>query len=216
MGQTAAVVGGTGSERSPGATWSGLVGALFLIAAAFITLWVSPQLMGNPDAARLVEELYADSGSRSLLGLTEFLGVLGGVAFLWFAGSVREALAVHSERHSTTAFAGLLAFALLTMASFMASSTVAGTFWLTDAFVLDPHVAMLFGHLGYVLLMGAVGAAAVTLIAAGRLADGRSRIIRYVLAGLCVVPGVMFVYLPLVAFLMWCATVGLRPTAPSS
>jgi len=205
MAASAAMSVGAESKSSRGIAWSGVAGAVLLIAAAFISFWFPPQISGS-DAAQEIESFYADSTQRSLFLTLEPLGILGGAFLLWFAGHLRARLGSKDDRYAAVAFGGVTAFSVLAIASFMAQSTIAGTVAFTDAFVLDPHVAMVFSHLAYVLLMGAAAAAGVTLFAAARAAEGRSRTARYVLASLCIV-GVAFVYLPVIAFLVWSATV---------
>jgi hypothetical protein len=141
----------------------------------------------------------------------EPLSLLGGFLFLWFLGQLTGRLREvegGSSRYPLPVLGGGVAFVVLAFASVTAHTTVAGSLAFFETFEPDPHTAMLFSHLGYVLLAGSMAGAAVLLASGGALIRRTSTLPRwlgtmaYVLLPISLV-SIFFVYLPLVLFLIW-------------
>jgi hypothetical protein len=200
----------TTRRRARLTAWSGIAGALFLGAAVYLVLSLSPAGTG-PDAAQTISDFYAEGGNRSGLVVAEPLSIVGGFLLLWFLSQLTGNVHVDqggSRRHSNPALAGGVTFIVLAFASVTAHTTVAGSAAFFSAFEADPHTAMLFSHLGYVLLAGSMVGAAVLLAATGRRLRGAAGGPRwlgttaYVLFPISLL-SFFFVYLPLMLFLIW-------------
>jgi hypothetical protein len=192
------------------AAWSGIAGAVVLGAANYLVLSLSPQGSG-PDAAQRISDFYLEGGNSGGLLVAEPLSIVGGFLLLWFVGYLTGILRekeVASGRYSSAALGGGVTFVVLAFASITAQTTVAGSTSFYSAFEVDPQAALLFSHLGYVLLVGAMVGAAVLLAATGvqlrRGAVGPRWLgtVAYVLAPISLL-SVFFVYLPLLLFLVW-------------
>lgn len=192
------------------AAWSGIAGALLLGAAAYLVLSSSPAGTGS-DAVRNISDFYSEGGNRSGLLVAEPLSIVGGFFLLWFLGHLAGRLRtaeVGAARYADSALAGGATFIVLAFASLTASTTVAGLMAFSSAFEADPHTAMLFSHLAYVLLAGAMVGAAVLLAAAGSQIRRTQMIPRwlgtaaYVLAPISIL-AFPFIYLAVALFLIW-------------
>lgn len=192
------------------AAWSGIGGALLLGTAAYLVLSLSP-LGADPDAAQRISDFYASGTDRSILLVAEPLSLVGGFFLLWFLGHLtgRPPTGERGSSHyPNSSLAGGVTFIVLTFASSTAATTVAGSVSFFEAFRVDPHTAMLFSHLSYVLLAGAMFGAAVLLAAEGRHIRQTSAAPRwlgtmaYVLVPLSLL-SFFFVYVPLMLFLIW-------------
>lgn len=192
------------------AAWSGIAGAVLLGAAAYLVISLSP-LGSGPDAAQRISDFYLEGGNSGGLLVAEPLSIVGGFFLLWFVGYLTGTLRGSEDgsgRYSTPALAGGVTFVVLAFASITAQTTVAGSTSFFSAFEVDPYTAMLFSHLGYILLVGAMAGAAVLLAATGvqlrRGAVGPRWLgtVAYVLAPVSLL-SFFFVYLPLLLFLVW-------------
>jgi hypothetical protein len=212
MMKTAANIG-TGPKTPRGrrlAGWSGIGGALLLGAAAYLVLSLPPA-GGGPDAAQTISNFYMEGTGRSFLVVAEPLSLTGGFLLLWFLGHLTGRLPVAeggSGRYPNSALAGGVMFIVLAFASVTVGATVAGSVAFSPAFEVDPHTAMLFSHLGYVLLTGAMVGAAALLASEGRHIRQTSSVPRwlgtmaYVLVPVSLL-SLFFAYLPLALFLIW-------------
>lgn len=207
---------GVNRSTATSSWWSraaAIAGPLLLGIAAVIVFWVAPNI-SESDAPAKIEDFYADSGNRNILLIAEPLALVGMFAFLWLVARIRAGIAHvdKNESRSGAAIGGGTAFAVLAAASLTVHTTVAGTSAFSSSFEVDPHTAMLFSHLGYVLLAGAmIGAAVMAFSTAGALrAMGRRGLVRttYVVGGLSLIAN-LFVYVPLILYLVWTPIVGL-------
>jgi hypothetical protein len=195
--------------------WSRTVvvaGPLFLGIAALLVFSVAPAISGS-DAPAEIAEFYSDDGDSNLLLIAEPLALLGIFAFLWLVGCIRTAIAYvdQNESRAVVVLVGGIAFAVLAGVSLTASTTVAGATSFSSSFEIDPHTAMLFSHFGYVVMAGAmIGAAAMVFATLRALrAMGRVGLVRatYVVGVLSLIAN-LFVYVPLVVYLVWAVIVG--------
>ena len=190
-----------------------IAGPLLLGIAALLVFSVAPTISGS-DAPAKIKDFYSDNGDSNILLIAEPLALVGFFAFLWLVGRMRTAIAHvgQDEARARVAFGGGIAFAVLAGASLTAHTTVAGTTAFSSSFEVDPNTAMLFSHFGYVSMAGAMmGAAVMAFATVGTLrAMGRPALARatYVIGGLSLIANV-FVYVPLVAYLIWAVIVGL-------
>lgn len=169
------------SIRGPGETvhsggrwsvWSGVGAAILLIVAAGLIFSNAPEISGS-DAGRRITDFYADEGKGSAIVPAEFLSLFGAFLFLWFIGGLRGVLqswVPDDSRYASRAYAGGVAFAVLTVAALTVHTTIAGALAFSDSLKVDANTAILLSHLGYVLQAGAMMGAAATLFATGRAA----------------------------------------------
>ena len=197
------------------AAWSGIAGALLLGAAAYLISSLSPSGSGR-GAVRRISDFYAEGGDSNTLVAAEPLSLIGGFLFLWFLSQLVARLRKSEgapSRSSIPVPVGGVTFIVLAFTAITAQTTVAGSLVFFDAFKPDPHTAMLFSHLGYVLLTGAMLGAAVLLAGAGALIRRTSTLPRwlgttaFVLLPISLI-SIFFVWLPLVLFLIWTVLVG--------
>jgi len=200
----------TASQGRRLAAWSGIAGAVVVGAAAYLVLSLSPEGSGA-DATQRISDFYLGDGNSGGLLVAEPLSIVGGFLLLWFFGNLTGTLRgskVDSGRYTSAALAGGVTFVVLAFASITAQTTVAGSTSFYPAFEVDPHAALMFSHLGYILLAGAMAAAAVLLAATGvqlrRGAVGPRWLgtVAYVLVPISLL-SMFFVYLPLLLFLIW-------------
>jgi hypothetical protein len=188
--------------------------AVLLAVVGLGIFLLSPEISGA-DASRTIRDFYADSGDPGRLAMFEPLGFLAVFSFVWFVARLHRSVADSpgGERYASAIATGGAVFAGLSAASFVVYTTVAGTTVFTDAFNVDANTAMLFSHLGYVLLAGAMVGASVMVLASTRavqaLTPERKMFIRtgYVVGVLSLL-SLMFVFLPLIAFAIWVGTAG--------
>ena len=189
-----------------------IAGPLFLGIAALLVFSVAPTSSGS-DAPAKISDFYSDNGEKNFLLMAEPLALVGMFAFVWLVGRIRAAITLvdGNESRAWTAFGGGIAFAVLAGTSLTAQTTVAGTSAFSSSFEVDPNTAMLFSHFGYVSLAAAmIGAAVMAFAIAGALRSvGRTALMRatYVVGALSLIANV-FVYAPLVIYLVWAAIVG--------
>lgn len=200
-----------------------VAGPLLFAIAALLVFSVAPTISGSGAPAR-IEDFYSDNGDSTILLIAEPLALVGMFAFLWLLGRIRTGIA-HVDKNDSRAglvFGGGIAFAVLAGASLIAHTTVAGATAFSSSFEVDPHTAMLFSHFGYVAMAGAmIGAAVMAFSTAGTLrAMGRQALVRatYVVGVLSLIAN-LFVYAPLIVYLIWVVIVGfvvLRTDQPQS
>ena len=190
-----------------------IAGPLFLGIAALLVFSVAPTISGS-DAPAKISDFYSENGEKNFLLIAEPLALVGMFAFVWLVGRIRAAITLvdGNESRAWTVFGGGIAFAVLAGTSLTAHTTVAGTSAFSSSFEVDPNTAMLFSHFGYVSLAAAmIGAAVMAFAIAGALRSvGRTALMRatYVVGALSLIANV-FVYAPLVIYLVWAAIVGL-------
>lgn len=195
--------------------WSGVGGAILLIVAAGLVVSTAPQISGS-DAAQKITAFYTDDGKRATLLSAEFLSLLGAFLFLWFIGGLRvllESWEGDDGKYASSAYAGGVVFAVLTVAALIVDTNMAGALSFSDSLSLDTNTAILLAHLGYVLHAGAMMGAAVTLFATGRAARRtktrkRLEIASYVLGTLSLL-SLLMVWIPMLLFLIWVVIVSL-------
>lgn len=195
-----------------------VAGPLLLGVAALLVFLVGPRISGS-DAPAEIDTFYSDGGSNLML-VAEPLALVGMFAFLWLVGRVSVSVATRDENGSraAVAFAGGIAFAILAGASLVVHTTVAGTAAFSNSFEAEPNTAMLFSHLGYVLMAAAmIGAATMAFATVGALqTTGNRGLVKatYVVGVLGLIAN-LFVYLPLVLFLIWAGVVAHKLAEPS-
>lgn len=188
--------------------WTGPV----LLSTAALLVFLVPPTINSPDAAENLAEFYA-GGPRNLLLAGEPLALLGTFAFLLLTTRLHALVVVVDRRAGTAVLLGGGVFCALTCASLLVSTNVAGTASFSGSFTPDPATAIVLSHLGYVLMAGAMTAAAVVALAVGR-SLWRTRQRRAGAAGMAV--GVLallslpVVYPALVVFLAWIAVTTAR------
>lgn len=210
------------SEVTEARTWKRKVaivsGPLLLGVAALMVFLTAPSI-SESDAPAKVAQFYADGDSNVTLA-AEPVALIGLFAFLWLVGRIRAAVASTSESSSRAAvvFGGGVTFAILAGASLIVSTTVAGTAAFSSSFEVEPHTAMLFSHLGYVLMAGAmIGAAAMAFATVDSLrTNGNGGLAKAtVVIGVLGLVANFFVYLPLIAFLVWAGVAASKLTRTS-
>ena len=195
-----------------------VAGPLLLGVAASLVFLVGPSISGS-DAPAEIDTFYSDGGSNLMLA-AEPLALVGMFAFLWLVGRVRVSVATRDENgsHAAVAFAGGIAFAILAGASLVVHTTVAGTAAFSNSFEAESNTAMLFSHLGYVLMAAAmIGAATMAFATVGALqTTGHRGLVKatYVVGVLGLIAN-LFVYPPLVLFLIWAGVVAHKLAEPS-
>lgn len=196
--------------------WLGPAGAGLLLVATAIIVVSLPNAAG-PDGVEKVRAFYAEGGNHRIVPLSEPLALIGAFLMMWFSGTLREYLrqAGGDDRRATVAFTGSLAFAILLPVALLVLATPAGQLAFSQGFRLDPYTAMLFHHVGYVLIAAAMmGAAAVAAATGTVIRDtgilGRGMFRASMVVSVLSLLAMPFVYVPLVLFVIWVIAIGVR------
>jgi hypothetical protein len=146
---------------------SGIVFVLVVLAVFFLI----PEAPEDADSAQLTT--FYDEKGWQLTILPFFLGAIGGISLIWFAGSLRNAL-VQAEprpgRLSAVAMAGGVASAILFLTSASIFIAAPASVEFGEGFTLNADTAELveaagFGTFLYFLVAGAVMIIAASLVA---------------------------------------------------
>lgn len=190
-------------------------------AIAYVVLTVVWALLiregpGLDDPAQTVTSYYDDDGNRGQVYFATALLGLGGIAFLWFLGSLRAGLRRAeggTGRLSAIAFAGGVVLASLTFVKNSIEPAIATAVGEAEGFTLDPNTAKLFDSFFGVLLLHESLAAAV-LVGAASVIGLRTGLLPswFAWTGVAVaianVAAVIFAGPPLVLFLAWLVVAG--------
>ena len=202
--------------------WAGVAGAALFVVGEYVVLGNVPDMRGDQAVTKLTD-LLNDPGKRNVVMIGEFAALAGGALILWFATRLYATLRVADEtpaRKSVASALGLGGFAILAMLSLILQTTMAGTAAFSPAFEPDPHTAMVFAHLGYVVMAGAMMCAAVALAAASGLIRSGTTVLpaRLGTAGRVVavlaVVSFVFVYGGLLLVSIWTAVAALNTRHP--
>jgi hypothetical protein len=195
----------------------GMAAAVLVGIGPILSLLAAVQL-NDPSAPERIEAFYADRSRWQLMLIAEPAALLGVFALLAFVGRLRAAL---GETVTTASLsAGAIVFAALGFASVAVQTTTAGTAMFAPAFEPDPHVAMALSHLGYVLLAGAMMGAATMAFSIARIVGRSPRLPRWLRPlsfglGLLSIGSFLFVYAPLMLFLIWLPILGTVASRPA-
>ncbi len=207
----------TAERRDWGTAGLGVVAAV-LLGVGPLVVFAQAVFINGPDAAASVAAFYADRGRWMPTLVAEPAAMAGLVAFVWFVGRLRERLPEGAGATASLVSMGAGLFAALYFVSIVVQTTIAGTLSFAPSYTVDPNLAMVFVHMAYVLMAGAMLGAAVMALAVARWVRGdrsvprRLRPVSLAVAGLSLASFFLAI-LPLLVFLIWIAALGVIVSA---
>ncbi len=201
----------------------------FLPGILFVALFVIAfGLTADPgDTAQELADFYADSGNRAKAFAAFFVFLAGLLAFLWFLGAMRAALATAEPppgRMTPLAFgSGLVSATLLggAISTFVAPAGAADQ----EGFAFDANTANMIANTGYAMFVAALVTAALFVAVVSSIALRTALLPRWLAwLGLPVAVVMLFsiFFFPLFVFLAWVLVVSIvmllaawRPARPA-
>jgi hypothetical protein len=202
------------SGRQSSAALAAILFALFYGASLFGVM----DLPEGVDTDQSVLRAYAESGNRTGLIVGVYLLAAAGLSFLWFLGSLRDAVRRHEEstsRLSTLVLAGGLVYVVMLFGAGASFGVLPLAVAVDEISVaqIDPTLARVLVNFGFVLLLvfGLAAAAAMVLVAS--IAALRTGVLPRWLAwaGLPLAALLLLgpMYMPQLLVPIWAVTVGI-------